>query len=198
MTVAGAQLRFGAIFLAVLFGTGCVRTNRNARWPEPMENPRMVDFDGPYSNWSVDPTDGQQSGPGLELFDFVTDRGHEHGTRGAQTELRESDDGSVLHVRLIDQSGAEIDKADLRRGIDFELVHDHLDIKGPFVGWNSEASNLAAYTEKRTSQLFVSRNGELLGKRSSSGGGFLFYFIPSGGKTVEWMLWRKLSSTTQR
>jgi hypothetical protein len=70
-----------------------------------------------------------------------------------------------------------------------------LDIKTPFTGWHSEASNLAPYVEKRTVQLFVSGKGDLLGKNSSSGAGFLFYFIPAGGKTVEWTLWRKLAST---
>ncbi len=198
MRTVGAYLQFGATFLTVLFGAGCVRTNKNALWPEPIANPRMVDFKGLYSNWSVDPAVDQQGGPGLELFDFVTDRSHQYGTRGSQTELSESEDGSVLRVRLLDQSGAEIGQADLRRGIDFEFAHDHLDIKGPFVGWHSNASNLAAYAERRTSQLFVSRNGELLGRRSSSGGGFLFYFIPAGGKTIEWILWRKLSSATER
>jgi hypothetical protein len=194
----GSYLRLGAAFLALLSGAGCLRTNKNALWTEPIANPRVIDFQGLYSNWSVDPTASQASGPGAALFDFVTNRGHEHGRRGTSAELRVSDDGSLLHVRLLDQGGAEIDKADLRRAVDFALAHDHLDIKGPFVGWHHEASNLAAYVEKRTSQLYVSRNGDLLGKNSSSGAGFLFHFIPSGGKTVEWVLWRKLSTTTQR
>ncbi len=158
----------------------------------------MKQFDGVFSNRSVDPRTGQPSDQSEELFDFLTGRGHSHGERGTQVAVRSSPDGSAMHVSLLDQRLVEIDSANLQRGADFDLLGGFLSLHGPFSGLHAGSGNIGAGIENHSARLFVSATDDLLGRWSGSEAGLLFYFFPFVSITKGWMLWPKLSERTPK
>jgi len=182
----------------VLFATsGCVAVRHERRaesWPEPTTAADVEQFEGMFSNRSVDRATGQPGDRSVQLFDFLTGQGHSHGRRGVAVEIRRAAEEAVLHVRLLDEKGLEIDSASLRRSRDFELTEGSLSLFGPFSGTHSRSGNLGGGVERQSSRLYVSSSEGLLGRRSESGAGFLFYFVPYLGGSRSWMLWPKLAS----
>ena len=109
-------------------------------------------------------------------------------------EIRHAAEEPVLHVRLLDEKGSEIDSASLRRGTDFELTEGSLSLFGPFSGTHSRSGNLGGGVERQSSRLYVSSSDGLLGRKSDTGAGFLFYFLPYLGGNKSWTFWPKLAS----
>ena len=113
-------------------------------------------------------------------------------------EIRSSPDETILHVRLFDQEQLEIDSAELKRGVDFDLEAGFMSLHGPYSGLRSGAGNIAVGSEHQSSHLYVSSTGALLGSQRDSAAGLLFYAVPYAGTTKVWMLWPKLSQQTMK
>lgn len=179
--------------LVLVLSSGCIRMKRQpapSAWPEPVDVRAVQRFDGVYGS-------RLDAGTGRTLFEFLTNRGLEPGKHGTQVEIRSSQDGAVLQVRLLDEHHVETAAAALRRGVEFDLCDGGLDLHGPFRGPNLETTNLAGYWENRQAQLFLATTGDLLGKRSDRGAGFLFYMIPFAAMSGEWLLWPRLATLPQ-
>lgn len=117
-----------------------------------------------------------------------------HGERGTQVEIRSAPDESVLHLRLLDEQKVEIDSADLKSTVDFELSRGVLSLHGPFAGTRARSTNLGTGIEHQSSQLYLSSTSDLFGRKSDSGAALLFYVVPVIGSSKDCMLWLKLPS----
>lgn len=182
---------------ALFTASGCVAVRHERRaesWPEPTTAADLKQFEGMFSNRSVDRATGKPGDRSAQLFDFLTGQGHSHGRRGVAVEIRHGAEEAVLHVRLLDEKGMEIDSASLRRSTDFELTEGSLRLFGPFSGTHSRSGNLGAGVERQSSRLYVSSSDGFLGQSSESGAGLLFYFVPYVGGSKTWMFWPKLPS----
>ena len=174
--------------------SGCVIVNRQhapQSWPTPISASDLKQFDGIFRNRSIDLKTGKPDDQSLQLFDFLTGRGHSHGRLGTEVEIRSTSDGSLLHVRLLDEREWEIDSADLHRRADFELSNGFLNLHGSFSGTRAESTNLGTGIGHHSSQLYVSSTSDLLGRRSDSGAALLFYFVPLVSNSKDCMLWPK-------
>lgn len=181
----------------VLATFGCVGVRRERRagsWPEPTSAMDVKQFDGAFSNRSVDRASGHPTDQTPQLFDFLTGRGHVHGKRGVAVQIRFSSEDGVLHLRLLDEQDVEIDSASLQRGSDFDFSGGFLNLYGPFSGAHARSTNLGAGMERQSSRLYLASSDSLLGQRSECGAGLLFYFVPYAGTSKSWMLWPKLAS----
>jgi hypothetical protein len=186
-----------AAAMMFLVACGCVRVSHQPTprsWPKPTPATNTMAFDGVFSNQSIDPKTGQPSDESTQLFDFLTGRDHMHGKDGKQVGIRSSLDESVLHVRLLDERELEIDSADLQRSSDFDLSKGFLHLRGPFSGTHGESSNLGTDISGESSQLYVSSAGDLLGRKSESEVGLLFYFVPVATSEKNCMMWPKIVS----
>src|ERR1017187_5976610 len=88
------------IFLATCGCVGVSHKSTPRSWPKPTPATNAMEFDGVFSNRSIDPKTGKPNDQSAQLFDFLTGRGHMHGKRGAQVEIRSSPDESVMHVQI--------------------------------------------------------------------------------------------------
>ncbi len=103
-------------------------------------------------------------------------------------EVRSSEDGASLFIRLLDEKGAETDSVTLRRDVDFKFEDGSLRLLGPFSG------NLGTGVQHESARLHVSSQDGFLGQRSESGAGFMFYFVPFASSSRSWMFWPKLAT----
>lgn len=185
------------VALALFASSGCVMVSRESRvesWPEPTTAADLKQFEGMFSNRSVNRATGLPGDRSEQLYDFLTGQGHAHGRRGVAVEISHLAEETGLHVRLLDEKGLEIDSARLRGSADFQLTEGSLSLFGQFTGTHSRAGNLGAGVERKSSRLYVSSSDGLLGQHSETGAGFLFYFIPYVGGSKSWLLWPKLPS----
>ena len=183
--------------VALLVSSGCIAVRRQPPaelWHEPQAASDTKQFEGVFSNRSIDRSTGKPGERTAQLFDFLTGQGHSHGKRGVTVEMRCADNGVILVVRLLDDKGLEIDSASLRRGTEFEFEDGSLRLFGPFSGTHSRSGNLGAGVERQSSHLYVSSSDGFLGRSSESGAGLLFYFVPYVGGSKTWMFWPKLAS----
>ena len=191
----GILLTTGTVLF--LAASGCVGVKHERApqsWPKPISAYDVKQFDGVFSNRSVDPKTGQPGDRSAQLFDFLTGRGHSLGMLGSEVEIHSASDGSLLHVRLLDEQELEIASADLQRGTDFELLRGFLILHGPFSGTRAASTSLGTGIGHQSSQLYVSSTSDLLGLQSDSGVGLLFYFVPFVGDSKDCMLWPKILS----
>ncbi len=182
--------------VALLATTGCiVMGNKSAAksWPEPTSAPDLKSFGGMFHNRSVDRTTGKP-GEGSQLFDFFTGRSHWRVRQGTGVEVRSSEDGASLFIRLLDEKGAEMDSVTLRRDADFKFEDGSLRLFGPFSGTHPVSGNLGTGVQHESARLHVSSQDGFLGQRSESGVGFMFYFVPFASSSRRWMFWPKLAT----
>lgn len=185
------------MMVALLATTGCIVIgNKSAAksWPEPASAPDLKSFDGMFHNRSVDRTTGKPSEQGSQLFDFLTGRSHWRVRQGARVEVRSSEDGASLFIRLLDEKGAEMDSATLRRNVDFKFEDGSLRLLGPFSGTHPVSGNLGTGVQHESAWLHISSQNGFLGRRSESGVGFMFYFVPFASNSRSWMFWPKLAT----
>jgi len=186
-----------AVTIIVLATSGCVAVRRERRaesWPEPTSAADVMQFDGTFSNRSVNRATGHPSDRTAQLFDFLTGQGHSHGERGVQVQIRFSREDGVLQVRLLDEHGVVIDSARLQPGSNFEFFGRFLSLYGPFSGTHARSTNMGAGMERQTSRIYLASGEGLFGQQSECGAGLLFYFVPFVGSSKSWMLWPKLAA----
>ena len=191
----GILLTTGTVL--ILAASGCVgvkHAHAPQSWPKPISANDLKQFDGAFGNRSVDPNTGRPGDQSAQLFDFLTGRGHSLGMLGSKVEIHSASDGSLLHIRLLDEQELEIASADLQRGADFELSKGFLSLHGPFSGTRSASTSLGTGIGHQSSQLYVSSTSDLLGLQSDSSVGLLFYFVPVATDTKYCMLWPKIVS----
>ena len=191
----GILLTTGTVLF--LAASGCVGVKHERApqsWPKPISASEVKQFDGIFSNRSIDPKTGQPGDQSAQLFDFLTGRGHSLGKLGWEVEIRSTSDGSLLHVRLLDEQELEIASADLQRGADFELSRGFLSLHGPSSGTHATSTNLGTGIRHQSFQLYISSTSDLLGRQSDSAAGLLFYFVPVATDTKDCMLWPKIVS----
>jgi hypothetical protein len=179
------------VALALVAASGCIATHnedRPASWPEPGKAADVKEFEGVFSNRSVDRATGQPGNDTAQLFDFLTGQGHSHGERGVNVEIRSDTNQAVLRLRLLDNHGVEIDSADLHVGTDCQLINGFLELLGPFSGTHSHAGNLGSHIENQSFRLYLSSE-RLLGRQSEHATGLLFYLFPYAGGGKVWMFW---------
>ena len=125
------------LMIAGLAGSGCVHFN-DAREPETLPKPASAtdtkQFEGVFTNQNLKATNYRSGVPVTDLYDFITGRRTTNGMRGSLVGIRASEDGSDLHIRLLDGQGMEIAATDLHRGSDFDLTSGNLILYGPFSG----------------------------------------------------------------
>lgn len=180
------------VAMTLLAGNGCVHFNDKSEppsWPKPIFATDTKQFDGVFKNQNVNATAYRSGVPVTDLFDFMTGRRTANSMRGTQVEIRASEDGGALDVRLLDGQGLEIAATDLRRGSDFDLSSGALAIYGPFSGYHRSSGNLGTGVEHHRAKLYVSSTRDLLGTQSSSNVGLLFYFVPMAMGGQDWILW---------
>lgn len=190
-------IQIAGMTVALFVSCGCIAVRHQPpadSWPQPQTISDTKQFEGMFSNRSVDRSTGQPGERTAQLFDFLTGRGHSHGKRGVSVEMRCAEEGAMLFVRLFDDKGLEIDSARLQRGTDFEFEDGSLRLFGPFSGTHSRSGNLGAGVERQSSRLYVASSQGLLGRSSESGAGLLFYFVPYVGGSKAWMFWPKPAS----
>ncbi len=183
--------------VALLATTGCIVIgNKSAAksWPEPTSVSYLKSFDGLFHNRSVDRTTGKPGERGSQLFDFLTGRSHWRTRLGTAVEVRSLEDGASLSIRLLDEKGVEMDSVTLRRDVNFKLEDGSLRLLGPSSGTRPVSGNLGTGMQHESARLYVSSQNGFLGRRSESGAGFMFYFVPFVSSTRDWMFWPKLST----
>src|SRR5271168_3697196 len=96
---------FVPVMMMLFAGSGCVHFNdasEPASWPKPVSATDTKQFDGVFTNQNIKVTNYRSGVPVTDLYDFITGRRNANGSRGSQVEIRASEDGSALHVRLLD------------------------------------------------------------------------------------------------
>lgn len=73
---------------------------------------------------------------------MFTGRSHWRLRQGTGVEVRSSEDGASLFIRLLDEKGAEMDSATLRSDVDFKFEDGSLRLLGPFSGSHPFSGNL--------------------------------------------------------
>jgi hypothetical protein len=178
--------------MTLLAGNGCVHFNDESEppsWPKPISATDTKQFDGVFTNQNVNATNYRSGIPVTDLFDFITGRRTVNGMRGSQVEIRASEAGNALHIRLLDGQGLEIAATDLHRGADFDLSSGSLTLYGPFSCYHGRYGNLGAGVEHDSAKLYVSSTDDLLGTQSGTDVALLFYFVPSVLGGQDWILW---------
>lgn len=109
-------LHLGLMLISVLaIGPGCVNVENepaHRTWPKAIKVQTVNQFQGIYRDASLDPATGQVGKYGTGLFAALSGQRH---SQGDQCELRFSPDGNVLHLKLKDSKGKQIEAADLKR-----------------------------------------------------------------------------------
>src|SRR5271155_1061221 len=170
------------VVMTLLRGNGCFHFNDESEpssWPKPISATDTKQFDGVFTNQNVKATYYRSGHPITDLFDFITGRRTVNGMRGSQVEIRASEDGNALHVRLLNGQGLELAATDLHRGSDFDLSSGALALYGPFSGYHGSHGNLGAGVEHDSAKLYVSPSHDLLGTQCGPDVALLFYFVPS-------------------
>jgi hypothetical protein len=181
--------------LTILAGTGCIHLKRiPGSWPKPIAATEVKQFEGVFSNLSIDSKTGQIGDRSSQLFDFLTGKGHSNGKQGTQVQIISSPDGTVLDIHLLNQEKSEIDSATLKRGNDFDYSEGSLILYGPFSGLRGISGNLGNGVQHQLFRLYLSATHDLIGKQTEKGAGFLFYTVPVTGMTKTWMLWPKITN----
>ena len=181
--------------MLALFTSGCIIVQRDpwhSSWPKPVAANDFRQFEGVYRNHGLDAKNENELVSGCELFDFLTGEGHQHGDRGKQVEIRSSQDGSSLRVRLFDEQDREIDSATLQRGTAFALSDGALVLHGHFSGWLDNSGNWGPNRQYQSDKLRLASNGGLLGHEFRAEFGLLCEFIPTASTCVSTMFWRKI------
>ena len=189
-------MQFMPVVMLLIAGSGCVHfndTSEPASWPKPVSAADTKQFDGVYANQNIKVTNYRSGVPVTDLYDFIAGRRNGNGSRGSQVEIRASDDGSALHVRLLDGQGVEIAAIDLHGGSDFHFSNGNLTLYGPFSGNHGTQGNLGVGVQHHSAQLYVTSTHDLLGTQSETSVGFLFDFVPSVIGGTDWILWPKMT-----
>lgn len=182
--------------LVTCTGCICVSVQRaDPDWPKPIAVSRPSEFSGVYWNRSGECNCG---GYGVELFDFVTGQGHQHGDRGCKVRVDASEDGGVLCVRLLDTNHVEIDSAELRRGVDYDIERGALTLHGPFSGGHHGVSNLGFYARHERDRLYQTSAGSLIGLEEDKEAGLVFGVVPVAGEDTSRNLWRRVPEDSLR
>jgi hypothetical protein len=180
----------------VLLTSGCIIVQRepsHSSWPKPIVANDFRQFEGVYRNHGLDAKREKELVSGSELFDFLTGEGHQHGDRGKRVEIRSSQDGNSLRVRLLDEQDLEIDSATLQRGAAFAFSDGALVLHGPFSGWRDNSGNWGPNRQYQSDKLRLASTGGLLGHEFQAEFGLLCEFIPTASTCVSSMFWRKLA-----
>jgi hypothetical protein len=192
---------FMPVLMTWLAGTGCVHFNdasEPSAWPKPASVADTKQFEGDFTNQNLKATNYRSGVPVPDLYDFITGRMSTNGMRGSRVGIRASEDGSVLHLRLLDGQGVEIAATDLHRSSDFDLSSGKLILYGPFSGNHGAQGNLGVGVQHHNANLYVTPTHDLLGTQSETSVGLLFYFVPSVLGGTDWILWPSGSATSPR
>jgi hypothetical protein len=195
MTALKSLLFSGAAMLA-LCASGCLVVEcqpSHSSWPKPVAAKDFRQFEGVYRNHSLQAGSDKDLERGVELFDFLTGKGHSHGGSGKQVELHYAPDGSSLRVRLFDQQDREIDSATLQRGTAFAFSDGALVLYGPFSGWRDHSGNFGPYAQYQRDKLRLASTGGLLGKECKDEIALLFDVIPVASTSGSSLFWPKLA-----
>lgn len=161
-------------------------------WPKPVIAASVPQFEGVFLNHSLDSETGKAAENGNELFVFLLGPTHASADAGGRVEIRASDGGQELQLRLLDEQGHQIDSATLRRGIDFSFADGRLAVRGPSSGWRSLNSNFGPGLTVQRDELYLTARGDLLAATSEKSVALAMMFVPSASTTKYWMLWPKL------
>ena len=180
----------------LLFTAGCVSSQRSsphASWPKPVTAKELQQFEGVFRNHSFDSQTGKAKKNANELVVFLLGPTHASADAGERVEIRISDDGQLLKLRLLDKQGAEIDSGTLRRGIDFDLADGRLILHGSYSGLRDLNNNFGPGLTNQHDRLYVTAGGDLLASTSQNSAMLVADLIPNVSSMKFWMFWPKLT-----
>jgi hypothetical protein len=179
--------------VAVSGCVGFVHTSAPKSWPKPVPATNVLAFDGVFSNRSVDIETGAPSDKGRQLFDFLTGCGHQHGKQGVYVAIDSSPVDDSIYVRLLDEHKLEIDSAVLAIDVAYVVRKGFLMLYGPFSGTHAKSTNMGYGIDRKSSQLYLTEAGALLGRQGEVETGLLFCVVPVFTSSKDSMLWRRIS-----
>jgi hypothetical protein len=178
---------------------GCVNQSAHRSWPKPVKASALSQFEGVYDNKGRDNKTGIRKGTsdGQGFYYFLTyGRDDDAEYDGARLDVRFSQDGRLMKLRLYNPQGKMIQSNNLQRGVHFDFTNGKIvrkSVSGAVRVFDAAIVG-ASYNHY---ELYTTNLGGILGHENSVGGMLVGFIVPVGGSENIWSYWPRLGDSKQ-